>query len=183
MKPVAAPALARRNWLLTPLMAAAAACGQPAFSPVFTAGPVVAPDDTVAAAPVLVVLAPLPANAVVRLRSAEGVVAGVLRDIVRDTVRVDVPPERGVAVADIDSAWVRSGSGGTGALAGAVLGGVAGAAGAAALCESFSSLGLGGSSSCGAAQVVPGALIGALAGAGLGSLIGSSASRWQRIYP
>lgn len=181
MKPVAAPALARRGWLLTPLMAAAAACGQPAFSPVFTAGPVVAPDDTVAAAPVLVVLARLPANAVVRLRSAEGVVAGVLRDIVRDTVRVDVPPERGVAVADIDSAWVRSGSGGTGALAGAVLGGVAGAAGAAALCEI--SFGLGGSSSCGGAVVAGGALLGALAGAGLGSLMGSAASRWQRIYP
>lgn len=152
-------------WLAWLTLASACAPSLPT-----TIGPVVARGDTTSTAPVVMALASLPVDAVVRIYTGDGPVEGFLRDIVGGTVQVEAPPLRSIPVARIDSVWTRSDASRIGALIGAAAGAVGGA-GVSVSC-----------SSCETTQVVPAMLIGAVVGSGLGVLVGSRMERWKRVY-
>ena len=89
--------------------------------------------------------------------------------------RIEVP------ASDVDSLWVRGGGhAGTGALIGAVLGGVALGAGGVAVAKANCE----GSVNCGeAGAFVFGLAVGGAVGAGIGALIGSAFPKWRLRAP
>src|SRR2546425_7605883 len=89
--------------------------------------------------------------------------------------RIEVP------ASDVDSLWVRGGGhAGTGALIGAVLGGVALGAGGVAVAKANCE----GSVNCGeAGGFVFGLAVGGAVGAGIGALIGSAFPKWRPRAP
>ena len=142
------------------------------------------PDTTSAAQRAGFALARLGGGQLVRIHNRrvgrrQGVVVSSSAD--RLTLETSLWGRIEVPASDVDSLWVRGGGhAGTGALIGAVLGGVAlGAAGVAvakANCE--------GSVNCGeAGAFVFGLAVGGAVGAGIGALIGSAFPKWRLRAP
>jgi len=135
-------------------------------------------------APAAVALAGVWKGHRVRLKVADSLLEGRMRGVVGDTVRVEIPPVWAIAAADIDSAWIRSNSAGTGALIGAALIGLFGAQAGANVCNFNPGIG-GPDPDCkeSFSNVAGGFLLGAVVGAGAGAIIGSVVGRWKRVYP
>ena len=118
---------------------------------------------------------------VIRLRAEKAEITGRLQALSGGTATLETPHgNRSVALAAVDSAWVRHRSTGTGALVGGIVGGVAGAAFvgllAAAACEyECNNVGLEGG--------LVGLALGGAGGALVGVAIGAAIPRWRLRFP
>jgi hypothetical protein len=118
---------------------------------------------------------------VIRLRTENAEITGRLQALAGGTATLETPHgSRSVALASVDSAWVRHRSTGTGALVGGIVGGVAGAAFvgllAAAACEyDCNNVGLEGG--------LVGLALGGAGGALVGAAIGAAIPRWRWRFP
>lgn len=105
-----------------------------------------------------------------------GRITGTVRWLRPADVMISRDGDHIVALAAIDTLWVR----GRRTKAGAIIGGILGAGGGAflgalgdALCEV----------DCEGDSVLPGALLGAGAGAIIGAVVGTAIPRWKRVFP
>jgi len=142
------------------------------------------PDTTSAAQRAGFALARLGGGQLVRIHNRrvgrrQGVVVSSSAD--RLTLETSLWGRIEVPASDVDSLWVRGGGhAGTGALIGAVLGGVALGAGGVAVAKANCE----GSVNCGeAGGFVFGLAVGGAVGAGIGALIGSAFPKWRLRAP